>query len=371
MLVLDEAVDPPVAFSAGLPGGIQLSRLPDPRNVREAMAAHDADGWKAAMTKEMTNLKSHDVYDLVLRTPGIRTLRLGFKNGVFEKNKARLVARGNHQRPGIDYNESFSPVMRLESLRTIISLAATRDLDIIQFDVTSAYLHGTLKVEVHMEQPEGYVVPGKESWVCRLKKGLYGLVQAGRTWNEEPNVHMTSEGFTATPKDPAMFVKNSWTDHDFAAAGFRVDDCVAIDSRKVLTALAKSVDTKYGTTGLGEVRWVLGMLMERDRPARSISVSQEAFIDSVLTCFNLTDAATVSTPLAPGAHLSATDCPTTNDEKKEMGNRPYRELVGALSWLALGTRPDIAFAASSLARFGHNPGRVHWETAKRVLRYRM
>ena len=111
------------------------------------------------------------------------------------------------------------------------------------------------------------------------------------------------------------------------------------------------------------------MLMECDRPARSISVSQEAFIDSILTRFNLTDAATVSTPLVPGAHLSATDCPTTDDEKKEMGNRPYRELVGALSWLALGTRPDIAFAASSLAQFRHNPGRIHWETAKRVLRY--
>ena len=184
-------------------------------------------------------------------------------------------------------------------------------------------------------------------------------------WNEELNAHMTSEGFTTMPKDSVMYVKNSWTDHDFAAAGFWVDDCVAIGSRKVLTALVKSVDAKYGTTGLGEVRWVLSMLMEHDRPARSISVSQEAFIDSVLTRFNLTNAATVSTPLAPGAHLSATDCPTTDDEK-EMGNRPYRELAGALSWLALGTRPDIAFA---LARFGHNPGRVHWETAKRVLRY--
>jgi len=93
-------------------------------------------------------------------------------NGVFGKNKGRLVARGNHQRPGIDYGESLSPIMRLESLRTTLALAAIRDLDIIQFDITSAYLHGRLKGEVFMEQPEGYVAPGKKDWVWRLKKGL-------------------------------------------------------------------------------------------------------------------------------------------------------------------------------------------------------
>jgi hypothetical protein len=115
-----------------------------------------------------------------------------------------------------------------------------------------------------MEQLEGYVVPGKETWVWHLKKGLYGLVWAGRTWNEELNAHMMSKGFTAMPKDPTMFIKNSWTNPNFAAAGFWVDNCIAIGSRKVLTALAKSVNVKYGTTGLGEVWWVLGMLMERD-----------------------------------------------------------------------------------------------------------
>jgi hypothetical protein len=109
--------------------------------------------------------------------------------------------------------------------------------------------------------------------------------------------------------------------------------------------------------------------MERDRPARTISISQEAFIDSILARFNLVDTSTVSTPLAPGTQLSTADCPTEEDEKQEMSTRPYRELVGALAWLALGTRPDIAFATSSLACFGHNPGRVHWEAAKCVLRY--
>ena len=180
-----------VAFSAGPSGGVQLSHLPDPRSVREAMAAPDADGWMVAMDLKMESLWSHDVFDPVPRASDMRTLRLGwvlhrnFKDGSFDKNKARLVARRIQQRPGSDYGESFSPVMRLESLRILLALVASCDLEVIQFDVTSAYLHGTLNEELFAEQPDGYAESGKERWVWRLKKGLYRPVQAGRSWNEE------------------------------------------------------------------------------------------------------------------------------------------------------------------------------------------
>jgi len=192
--------------------------------------------------------------------------------------------------------------MCLESLHTILALAAIHDLKVIQFDITSAYLHSTLKEEVYMEQLEGYITPGKKDWVWRLKKGLYGLVQAGRMWNDKLNAHMESEGFTATAKDPAIYIKNSWASDDFAAAGFWVDDCVAIGSRKELASLSKSVDAKHGITGPGEVKWVLGMLPECNCSAHMIAISQEAFIDSTLARFNLLDTTTVTAPLAPGSH---------------------------------------------------------------------
>jgi len=110
------------------------------------------------------------------------------------------------------------------------------------------------------------------------------------------------------------------------------------------------------------------MLLERDRSARTIAISQEAFTASILTRFNLIDATTVTTPLVPGSRLSVADC-TTSQEIEEMATRPYRELVGPLARLALGTRPDITFVTSSLTRFGHDLSRVHWEAAKRVLHY--
>ena len=259
--------------------------------------------------------------------------------------------------------------MQLESLCTLLAVAAIRNFNIIQFDIPSAYLHRTLKEELFMEQPDGHTASRKENWVWKLKKGLYGLVQAGRTWNEELNSHMERVGYTATSKDPAVYAKGSWNQEDFTVGGFWVDDFVGIGSRAQLEALAESVDGKYSITRLGEVKWVLGMLLEHDHAARTISISQEAFINSILACFNLMDASPLLTPLVPGTQLSTADCPTTQEEKDEMATRPYRELIGALAWLALGTRPDIAFATSSLARFSHNPGCAHWEAAKRILRY--
>ena len=214
MLILDEATQPPVDFSVGLPRGIQLSQLPDPRSVRKAMASPDADGWKDAMDQEMANLKSHDIYELVPRMNGMRTLKLGwvfhrkFKNGVFEENKGRLVARGNYQRHGIDYGELFSPVMRRvpshhSCPRSDFATSTSSNLTSPQPTSTA---HSRRK---SIWSSQGCVAPGKKNWVWRLQKGLYGLVQAGRTWNEELITHIEDEGFTATAKDPAIYVKNS------------------------------------------------------------------------------------------------------------------------------------------------------------------
>ena len=169
-----------------------------------------------------------------------------------------------------------------------------------------------------MEQLDGHTVSRKENWVWKLKKGLYGLVQASRTWNEELNSHMESVGYAAMSKDPSVYAKGSWNQEDFMAGSFWVDDFIRIGPRVQLEALAESVDGKYGITGLGEVKWVLGMLLECNHTARTILISQEAFINLILACFNLMDASPLSTLLIPGTQLSTADCPTTQGEKDEM-----------------------------------------------------
>ena len=128
----------------------------------------------------------------------------------------------------------------------------------------------------------------------------------------------------------------------------------------------------FSVTGLGEVKWVLSMLIKCDRPARTISISQEVFIDTMLTRFGLTDTTPVTMLLMllmPNTHLSADSCRTTKDKKADMVACPYRELVGALAWVPLSTHPDIAYTTSPLACYSHNPGQVHWEAAKHVLYY--
>lgn len=171
------------------------------------------------------------------------------------------------------------------------------------------------------------------------------------------------------PKDPGIYVKSPSANSKYATAGFWVDDCIVIGSQRELTSLTKSVDAKYGITGLGEVRWVLSMLLECDCSKRTITISQEAFIDSILTHFNLVDMTTIMMPFTPGSHLSSTNCPTDDNKIHEKGTCPYRELIRALLWLTLSTQPDIAFAAGSLAHFGHNPSHIHWEAVKWVLCY--
>ena len=140
-------VAPSIAFLVQLPGTVLLSQLLDPCSLHKVLVAPDANDWCDAMDCEMENLHAHDVYELVPRVSGAHTIRLSwvlhwkFQNSTFDKNKVRLVTRGNHQRPGIDYDESFAWVIRLKSLRTLLALAASNNLEIVQFDITSAYLH--------------------------------------------------------------------------------------------------------------------------------------------------------------------------------------------------------------------------------------
>ena len=185
----------------------------EPATFKDALASPDKDKWRDAMQKEIQSLAKNHVWDHV-ESPKDRQVvgskwvfrRKVGENGVVERYKARLVAQGYSQKFGQDYEETFSPLVRFESIRMIISLAAQYQLKLYQMDVTTAFLNGELEEEVYMRQPEGFIAEGQEHLVCKLKRSIYGLRQSPRCWYFALDCKLKEMGFRQTPSDPCLYV---------------------------------------------------------------------------------------------------------------------------------------------------------------------
>ena len=165
------------------------------------------------MKAKIDSLHQHNVWDLVELPEGRKPVgsKWVFKvktnaDGSTERFKARLVAQGYTQREGLDYDETFSPVVRSESVRSVISLACREGLKLHQMDVTTAFLNGELDQEIYMKQPKGFTAGGQEHLVCRLKKSLYGLKQSSQCWNQVLDVQLKKMGFQQSPSDPCIYI---------------------------------------------------------------------------------------------------------------------------------------------------------------------
>ena len=348
----------------------------EPENYREAMKSEEWQEWNKAMEYEMDALEKNGTWELVPppddREPiGSKwTYRYKFNgDGDITKHRARLVAQGFSQQPGIDFNETHAPVARFESFRIILALAASEDWDIEQVDIKSAYLNGHLDEEIFMRQPEGFKVPGRETWVLRLFKALYGLKQAGRVWNKLLNQSLLSLGFSRCQSDPCVYIRND--DKGKAIIAVHVDDMLLATTQggEMQRVKAQLHTLPFEIAELGEPDRMLGVTIARDRRARTISLSQSVYISKVLSRFNMTDANPISTPLDINVHLSKDQCPASPEEEAEMSQIPYATAIGALMYAALATRPDIAYAVQHLSQFSSNPGPAHWTAVKRVFRY--
>ncbi|KAI5334092.1 hypothetical protein L3X38_024225 [Prunus dulcis] len=173
------------------------------------------------------------------------------KNNTWElKNKARLVAKGYSQKPGIDFNETFAPVARLDTVRTLVAVAAQRNWSLFQLDVKSAFLNGVLSEEVYVDQPSGFVIQGSEDKVYKLKKALYGLKQAPRAWYEEINSYFIKTGFYRSPSEATLYTKMSTS--GILIVSLYVDDIIYTGSSKEMMAAFKNdMMRQYEMTDLG------------------------------------------------------------------------------------------------------------------------
>lgn len=353
--------DIPVAMSAA-----------DPLTVNEALQRPDADKWRAAMDAELSSLRKAGTYELVPLPTDRNAIpsKWVFKtkrgaDGLIKKYKARLVAQGCRQEYGVDYVETFAPVARLSSIRAVLALVAHHDWELHQMDVRSAYLNGDLDEEIYMKQPTGYVEEGKESCVCRLKKGLYGLKQAGRLWNKKIDTVLKGMGFAALPADNCVYVYRR--ENTIVLLSLYVDDLlIASDSLTKVIKIKEELSAAFEMEDLGEAHFVLGIEITRDRKARTLSISQGAYISNVLDKFNLAASHPVRTPMVTGPHM---DKSTDKDALDPHQTKNYQAAVGALMYAAQCTRPDISFAVSALSQYCSRPNQEHYTAVKRVLRY--
>ena len=290
-------------------------------------------------------------------------------SGKLVKHKARLVVKGFEQMKGIDFDEIFSPVVKMTSIRAMLGLVASLNLELEQMDVKTTFLHGDLEEEIYMEQPEGFEVPGKEHLVCKLKKSLYGLKQAPRQWYKKFDSFMVNHGYKRTAADQCVYVQK-FPDGNFVILLLYVDDMLIVGQNGALISkLKKELAKFFDMKDLGPAQQILGMKIVRDRKAKKLWLSQAKYIERVVEKFKMKDAKPVSTPLANHFKLSKSSYPSSKKEIEEMEAIPYSSAVGSLMYAMVCTRPDIAHAVGVVSRFLSNLGKEHWEAVKWILRY--
>jgi hypothetical protein len=346
----------------------------EPECYDEACQVEDSSKWELAMKDEMKSLISNNTWELAELPVGKKALhnkwvyRVKEEHNGSKRHKARLVVKGFQQKEGIDYTDIFSPVVKLNTIRSVLSIVAAEGLHLEQLDVKTAFLHGDLDEEIYMQQPEGFSVKEKEKLVCRLTKSLYGLKQAPRQWYKKFDGFMQRHGYNKCNADHCCYFKRF--ESSYIILLLYVDDMlVAGPDMDEIKKLKKQLSREFDMKDLGAAKQILGMRINRDKQKGTLQLSQEEYIDRILKRFNMSNAKPVSTPLASHFRLSKDQSPKTEEEKDFMAKVPYASAIGSLMYAMVCTRPDIAHAVGAVSRFMTNPGKQHWEAVKWILRY--
>jgi hypothetical protein len=345
------------------------SIITEPQTLQEALKSEHADGWKTAMQEEHASLLANNTYVLEMPPNGVKPIPCKWvykvkkdATGGFERFKARLVIKGFRQKEGIDFHEVFAPVSKFATARTLFSKAAAEGMEIHHVDIKTAFLNGELEEKIYMTQPPGFE-EGPPGMACRLIKTLYGLKQAPRAWYTRLMKELELYGFKASDADPSLFTLNMKEDKAYLLV--YVDDIlVASKSREMIESIKEKLFKSFEGRDLGEIKSFLGMNITRDKERSSLKIDQTGLAESIIQQFGLEEGKTRSTPFGTSARLTATEGDPLNTEKY-----PYSTLVGKLMYLAVATRPDLAYSVSALTRFMSKPTLAHWQAAKGVVRY--
>lgn len=341
-----------------------FSQSEDPTSYEEAVKE---DKWKKAMQLEMKAIEKNQTWELTTLPKEAKSIGVKWvfktkynEKGEIDKHKARLVAKGYSQRMGIDYKEVFAPVARWDTIRTIVALAALKGWKVYQLDVKSAFLHGDIVETVYVNQPQGFVIKGKENMVYKLKRALYGLKQAPRAWYNKVESYFSKEGFEKCNSEYTLFVKTE-SGKGILIVSLYVDDLIFTGDNVVMfEEFKKSMKREFDMSDLGKMTYFLGV--EVIQTEAGIFISQSKYAKEVLERFNMQDVNSVKTPIVPG-------CKLTREGSGELVDATiYKQMVGSLMYLT-ATRPDLMYATCLVSRYMEKPTTMHQLAVKKILRY--
>jgi hypothetical protein len=322
--------------------------------------------WQAAMAAEFAALTSTGTWSLcpcpqnqhVIHNKWVFKIKRK-ANGSVERFKARLVAKGFEQQAGIDYTETFSPVIKPATIQLLLTLAMNFGSPIRQLDISNAFLHGYLSEEVYMEQPQGFVDKANSQLVCKLYKAIYGLKQAPKAWYTRLSQFLLDLGFIASLVDTYLFLHINGSIKLFIL--IYVDDIIVTGTHPhLISALISRMQQEFPVKDLGPLSYFLGIQVTRN--STGLHLCQSKYVAEILTPTHMADAKPATSPCTSGSKLSRFDGDLLLDFSA------YRSLVGALQYSTLTGR-DIAYSVNQLCQHLHHPTSVHWIAAKRVLRY--
>ncbi|CAM8998803.1 unnamed protein product [Rhodiola kirilowii] len=335
----------------------------EPQTFAEAVR----DGrWRLAMRSEIDALVLNHTWDLVDLPPGKKAIGCRWvytikfhSDGTIERFKARLVALGNRQKEGVDYDETFAPVVKMTTVRLFLKVAAVKQWEVHQMDVHNAFLHGDLEEEVYMKLPPGFHNDTGVEKVCKLKKSLYGLKQAPRCWFSKLATALKVYGFTQSKSDYSLF--------SLVRDGMQLYVLVYVDDLLVggndsgaIHRFKEYLSECFRMKDLGALKYFLGI--EVARSFEGFYLSQRKYACDIVVECGLLGSKPFATPVEQHHHL------TSIGDDYHDNPEGYRRLVGRLVYL-MNTRPELSYIVHVLAQFMQRPQKKHWNGALRVVRY--
>ncbi|KAK6146181.1 hypothetical protein DH2020_020050 [Rehmannia glutinosa] len=283
------------------------------------------------------------------------------KEGSVVRNKARLVAKGYCQEEGIDFDETFAPVARLEAIRMFLAYAAHKNFIVYQMDVKSAFPNGLLEEEVYVEQPPGFEQKTLEDKVYKLKKALYGLKQAPRAWYDTLSQLLTENGFTKGKVDRTLF--RIQDGKSILLVQIYVDDIIFGSTNKELCdKFSNLMQSKFEMSMMGELAFFLGLQVKQLKDG--IFISQTKYTRDLMKKFGMEEKSYVKIPMNTSSSLQVKQM----KDKTFISQTRYKALIGSLLYLP-ASRPYTTFVVGVCARFQSAPKESHMTATKRILRY--